>query len=586
MKHKIPIGSYIVKNWWRYLIGMTALGASVAFDIWSPLVIAAIVDDVIIGHETALLWRYLCYILIIGFGRAISQYVKEFTMDVTGAGVACDIRRNLFGHIQRLGRQYFDRNNTGELMARVNDDVNRLWDVFGFVGMLVIEATAYLIGAITVMLKVNWRLALIPIACLPFLGFIAIFLEKKLDKIYDDISEANAELNTVVQENLSGVRTVKSFAREYFEIDKFRKKNDKYAELNIREAYLMARIDPYITFIPKVMQLGVLLYGGYMVIEGQITWGILVAFISYAGNIVWPMENLGWLTNAVAAAVASTKKINKILEQEPEIADAPDALKVTPEEITGELEFSHVDFSLHGQKILSDVSFTLPQGHTLGIMGVTGSGKSTIVNLIDRFYDVESGAVLLDGMDIRKLPIKTVRNASSVVTQDVFLFSDSIRENIRLGSGDRMEEETVKEALEGACASEFVDKLGEGRDTVIGERGVGLSGGQKQRISIARALARDAKILILDDATSALDMETEYKIQQELAGRTRTSKIIIAHRISSVRNADEILVLSGGSIAERGTHEELMARKGLYYSTYEAQYGDYHNALLAMGKEA
>ena len=249
------------------------------------------------------------------------------------------------------------------------------------------------------------------------------------------------------------------------------------------------------------------------------------------------------------------------------------------------MKFENVSFEINGAKVLQDVSFNLPKGKTLGVMGITGSGKSTIVNLIGRFYDVTDGSITLDGVDIRQLPLEQVRNNASVVTQDVFLFSDTIKENVRLGARKSMEDERVKNALDLSHASEFVNKLDEGFDTVIGERGVGLSGGQKQRISIARALAKKSNILILDDSTSALDMETEYEIQKELSEHKDMSKIIIAHRISSVRNADEIIILDGGKIAERGTHEELLAAKGLYYSTYEAQYGDYRKALGVLGEE-
>ncbi len=582
-KNKNPLARYALKNWWRYIIAMTALIISVGLDVWFPLITMSIVDDVIMGGDMAILRKDLICILIVGLGRAVSQYVKEFTSDISGSRVASASRKNLFNHIQTLSRGYFDRNNTGELMARVKDDVDRLWDLFGFVGMLTIEATFYLIGVIVCMVRLNWQLSIIPLVALPLLGFMAIRLERKLDKVYDNISEQNAVLNTVVQENLSGVRTVKSFAREDYEMEKFRKNNRKYSDLNVEQATIMAKFDPDMSFIPKVMQLGVLLVGGYSVIKGNISLGLLTAFIQYANNIVWPMENLGWLTNAIAAAFASNKKINKILAEKPDIDNAAEA--VTPEQIEGNLAFNHVSFSMHEQKILDDISFSLTKGRTLGIMGMTGAGKSTIVNLIGRFYDVDEGSITIDGNDVRELTLGAVRGCTSVVTQDVFLFSDTIKENIKLGDRAHMTDDMVKNAVSTAHASEFVDKLNDGYDTVIGERGVGLSGGQKQRLSIARALVKDAQILIMDDSTSALDMETEYEIQQELAARKDMSKIIIAHRISSVRNADEIIILDHGHIAERGTHEELLAAKGLYYSTYEAQYGDYHKALEVMGKE-
>lgn len=576
--NKNPLGRYALKNWWRYLIAAVTMGTSIALDIWFPIITMSIVDDVIIKGNMEMLPKNLACILIVGLGRAFTQYVKELTCDITGSRVASDVRKNLFQHIQTLSKTYFDKNNTGELMARVKDDVDRIWDIFGFVGMLAVEAFSYTIGIIICMVNLNWKLSILPIAVLPVMGFLAIRLERILDKVYDNISEQNAALNTVVQENLSGMRAVKSFAREDYEMEKFRKNNEKYYDLNVEQAYIMAKFGPNMSFLTKLMQLLTLLIGGYLVIEGEVTLGVLTAFIQYANNIVWPMENLGWLANAVAAAFASNKKINHILAEKPEITDRENAVSL--EQPTGDLIFDHVSFDLHESKILEDISFHLESGHTLGIMGMTGAGKSTIVNLINRFYDVNAGSICLDGKDIRELTLESVRDCTSVVTQDVFLFSDTIRENIKLGRRRTMSDKTVKNALSTAHASEFVDKLGAGYDTVIGERGVGLSGGQKQRLSIARALAKNAKILILDDSTSALDMETEYEIQQELAAKKDVSKIIIAHRISSVRNADEIIVLDHGRIAERGRHEELMKKKGMYYTTYEAQYGDYRKAIL------
>lgn len=578
-----PLGRYIGMNWWRYVVSGSGMVMAVLLDAWFPLIMKSIVDDVLIGGDLTVLRENLICILIIGFGRAIAQYTKEFTADCVGVRIASSTRKNLFNHVQKLSKSYFNKNNVGELMARVKDDADRLWEMFGFVGMLTLEAFGYVVVTTVIMLRYNWKLSLIPLVCMPILGFITIRLEKKLDKVYDDISEQNATLNTVVQENLSGVRAVKSFAKESYELEKFRKNNEKYSQLNIKQAIIMAKFDPMITFIPKVMQLGVLLLGGFFVIREEMTPGVLIAFIQYVSNIVWPMECLGWLTNSAAAALASNKKINKILAVEPEICNKEDAVEIEKPE--GNLVFSNVDFTLENNEILKNISFELPKGKTLGIMGATGSGKSTIVNLIERFYDVNGGSITIDGHDIRDLTLKTVRGCSSVVTQDVFLFSDTISENIKLGERKTMTDEAVDEALKIAHASEFVDKLTNGSETVIGERGVGLSGGQKQRLSIARALAKKAPILILDDSTSALDMETEYEIQQSLAAMKDTSKIIIAHRISSVRNADEIIVLNHGEIAERGTHEELLAQKGLYYSTYEAQYGDYHKALEILGEE-
>lgn len=568
---------YVFRNWWRYVIGAICLLISTALDIWFPLITMSIVDDVIVGGNLEMLWPNLIFILICGFGRAISQYVKEFLFDMAGCRVAEGMRRDLMGHMYKLSKSFFKRNNTGELMARVKDDTGKIWDITGFAGMLIIEASCYLIGVVVCMFFLEWRLALIPLAFLPILGFFVMWLEKRLDGLYGEISEENASLTRVIEENISGVRTVKAFSAEAFEISKFDERNEKYNELNIKQAKFMAVAEPVISLIPRVMQALVLLIGGYSAITHGISYGVLVAFMQYASNIVWPIENMGWLLNILSSAIASRKKLMKIFREMPEIAQKEDAA-VLPDN-KGALEFCDVSFKIDDTEILSHVSFCLENGKTLGIMGATGTGKSTVVNLIERFYDVTSGQILIGGVDIRDLTLKSVRDYSSVVTQDIFLFSDTIKENVKLGKKSTMGDDNVRYALKKAHASEFVEKITGGYDAVIGERGIGLSGGQKQRLSIARALAKPAGVLIMDDSTSALDMETESDIQKEIASKKDMSKIIIGHRISSVKDADEIIVLDGGHIAERGTHEQLMSAKGLYYSTYEAQYGNYKEAL-------
>lgn len=572
---------YIIKNLPRYIFGGLALLASTAFDIWFPLITMSLIDDVIVGHNMQMLKIDLICILICGFGRAVAQYIKEYLCDMAGCNVAEDMRKDMMKHIQGLSKSYFDANNTGELMARVKDDTSKLWDLCGFVGMLMVEAACYLVGVIIAMVRLNYKLSLIPIAFLPVLGFMVMKIDKKLDTIYGNISEENATLNRVIEENISGVRTVKAFAAEEFEIGKFDKENNKYNELNVEEATYMAKMEPIIGFIPKLMQACMIAVGGYAAITGRITYGLLIAFMQYSSNIVWPIENMGWLLNCMSAAIASRKKIKVIFAAEPEIKekDNPQRLINT----NGCLEFNHVDFSLDGKEILKDVSFTLMSGKTLGIMGATGTGKSMMVNLIERFYDVNSGSISIDGIDIRDMKLEDVRGFSSVVTQDVFLFSDTIKQNVKLGDKEHMSDDTVKYAIRKAHAQEFVEKITGGYDAVIGERGIGLSGGQKQRLSIARAMAKQAGVLIMDDSTSALDMETESDIQKEINKKTNMSKIIIGHRISSVKDADEIIVLDEGRIAERGSHDELLALKGLYYSTYEAQYGSYHEAMKVMG---
>jgi ATP-binding cassette subfamily B protein len=421
------------------------------------------------------------------------------------------------------------------------------------------------------MFSLNPKLALIPLAFMIFCGATAIVMERKLDQVYEDISEENAALTTVAEENLAGVRTVKAFAREKYEIDKFLSHNKRYYDLNITQSKLLVKYYPRFQFVGKILLVTMPVLGGVLVIRGEMTLGALVAFLEYSRNCIWPMEMLGWLTNDLSSAIASYKKIQKIYGEKADIVDA--AEPVVLEEVKGNIVFDHVSFGMEDKAILKDISFTLPEGKTLGIMGATGSGKSSIVNLLQRFYEVSDGSIRLDGENIKNLTLHQLRSSISVVLQDVFLFSDTIEENIKMGQRKVLPMEEIRNAAERAQAKGFIEKMDEQYATVIGERGVGLSGGQKQRISIARALAKHSPILVLDDSTSALDMETEHEIQKMLVELSDTTKIIIAHRISAVRHADEIIYLQDGQIAERGTHEELLAKKGLYYETYQAQYG-------------
>lgn len=564
------LGKYMAKYWYLYLFAMVCLVLGILMDVAAPWVIERIIDDVIIGGEYTILVGLLVTLFLLGAGRGLFKYLQEFTADFIGLRISRDIRRKLFAHIEGMPVSFFEKNNTGELMARVKEDVERVWDAIGYVGLMCVEAVVHTVTVIVCMVRISPLLTLIPLCIMPVVGYIAIQLEKKLDQVYDDISEENARLNTVAQENLTGVRTVKAFSREAHEIEKFKKHNGRYYELNMALAKTMAKYDPNISFLTKTLLLLSVMIGGILVVQEQITLGQLGAFIQYANNIVWPMEILGWVANSMAAAFASNKKINRILEEQPEIVSADRAKPM--EIVKGSLTFDHVGLTLQGQPILQDISFTVEAGKTLGIMGMTGSGKTTLVNLIERFYDVTEGAIRLDGTDVRDWELKQLRDSTAVVMQDVFLFSDTVGENIRIGSRDWMEQVHVERAAMAADAHGFVSELPEGYDTVIGEKGVGLSGGQKQRISIARALAKQAPILILDDSTSALDMETEHEIQQQLKNLTGVTKLIIAHRISAVRHADEIIILQEGRIAERGTHESLLKKKGLYYATYVAQY--------------
>ncbi len=564
--------------WHLYLFTAVSLFAAVLLNAALPDLMGRIIDEVILdtssdaGARAAVLARLLITLIACGLGHAVFNYAKEYTADVIGSRIGKNMRSQLFDHIQKLGVGYFSKNNTGELMARIKDDVDKIWFILGFAGILTLECVFHTVVTLVCMVRISPLLTLIPIIVMAIVACIAVHMEKALDKSYDALSEENAELNTVAQENLAGVRTVKAFSRESFEIDKFRKHNRNYYNLNLELTKTLIKHHPYITLATRILLVAVILIGGALILTGvsKMSLGDLGAFSEYANGIIWPMECLAWLATEIASAVASNRKIARILEEEPEIVEPEQP--VVLDGVSGQIDFENVSFSLADNEILRDISFSVAPGKTLGIMGLTGSGKSTVINLLERFYDVDSGSVKVDGVDVRSMSLSQLRGSVAVVMQNVFLFSDSISENISMGSRGELTDSDMRAAADAACASEFIDQLDEGYETIIGERGVGLSGGQKQRISIARAFAKHSPILVLDDATSALDMETEYELQQALRRFSDATKIIIAHRISAVKDADEIIILDNGVIAERGTHSELMKKRGHYYTTYTAQY--------------
>ncbi len=565
---------YLKQHVAGYTFACLSMIIAVSLDLLSPQLTRHIIDDVIVGGQLGKLKYLLGGIFLVGLGRCIFQYTKEYTFDKISANIGTDMRRDLFSYIQSLSAEFFDRTGTGELMARVKDDVDRIWNALGYVSMLILEVVFHVTVILFCMYSLSWKLAILPTCCMIICGIMALAMEGKLGQIYEEISEENAKLNTVAEENLAGVRTVKAFAREKFEIKKFLSHNQRYCDLNMKQSKVFIRYSPYFSLIGKLLPLLVLLFGGYLFMQGELTLGGLGAFVEYSTNIVWPMEMLGWLSNDFSSAVGSYRKIKRIYAEKPVITD-PETPVVLPQ-VHGDIRFDHVSFhkaDMH--EILSDISFHVKAGNTIGIMGATGSGKTSIIQLLQRLYDATDGSISLDGVPIKELSLKQLRSSISMVMQDVFLFSDTIHENVVLGKKGEVSSQEVRIASQNAQASEFIDRLEEQYDTVIGERGVGLSGGQKQRISIARALAKHTPILVLDDSTSALDMETEFAIQQTLKDLKDTTKIIIAHRISAVRHADEIIVLEDGHVAERGTHDGLMAQKGLYYKTWQAQYGSW-----------
>lgn len=565
------LGSYVKKHWATYTMAIVFMLVAIVLDMFYPQVAKVIVNEVLVKRDFHRFALLLVAIVIIGVGRSFLGYFKEFTFDRNCITIGTEMRKDLFNHIQGLSLDYFDDANTGELMARVKDDIDKVFNMVGMEAMVGMEVILNVILTLYFMFSINLPLTLLPLGCMAISGVTAVLMEKKLDKVYDDISEENAELTTIAEENLAGVRTVKAFAREDYEINKFMMHNQRYYDLNMKEATTLMRFYPVFQLAGMMLPVACAVLGGIAVIRGHMDLGSLTAYIIYSRNCTWPMEELGWITNDFSSSLASLKKIRKIYKEHSTLATTENPVLV--DRIDGNVKFDHVSLKFGDKQILTDVSFELKAGKTLGIMGETGSGKSTIVNLLQRFYDPSEGEIFLDGTEIRDMDLKQVRGASAVVMQDVFLFSDSIEENIRMGRREEMTMDEIKSAAQMAQASDFIEKMDEAYDTVIGERGVGLSGGQKQRISIARAISKHAPILVLDDSTSALDMETEAEIQKTLDGITGVTRMIVAHRVSAVRNADEIIYLQDGTIAERGTHQQLLEQKGLYYRTYLAQYG-------------
>lgn len=574
------IRTYLWEHKLAFGLAILAMIISISLDMLSPKLTLSMIDDVLLGGHMDLLTPLLLAYAGVGVGRFIFQYVKEYTFDLTGSKIAAQIRRAVFCHVQSLSTEFFDRTGTGELMSRIKDDVDHIWDGLTYVGMLMIEVIIHTSIVLFCMYSLNWKLAILPTIGMAASAAIAIYMEHRLDSVYESISEENATLNTVAEENLAGVRTVKAFAREKYEIGKFLSHNQRYYELNMEQSNIFVKYHPYISLISKILPISVLLFGGVQVMQGEFTLGELSAFFAYSNNIVWPMEMLGWLTNSLSYAVASNRRIQKLYGEKPAVKDPETPVVLSS--VKGQITFEHVSFHKADQhEILHDISFTVKPGKTVGIMGTTGAGKSSLIYLLQRLYDVTDGAIYLDGVNIKELSLHQLRGAMSFVMQDVFLFSDTILENVKLGKKDTLTLSSIKEASRRAQASSFIEKMESQYDTVIGERGIGLSGGQKQRITIARALARKAPVLVLDDSTSALDMETEQCIHDTLRELKDTTKIIIGHRISAVCHADEILILENGQIVERGTHDELLAKKGHYYQTFVAQYGVPESEVIA-----
>jgi ATP-binding cassette subfamily B protein len=531
------------------------------------------VDRVIKNGETNILSTVLVSIVVITILKAILGFIREYGFDYLGTRTNIDMSKDLFDHIQSQSFSFFDGMNTGEIMSRMGEDIDNVWRTVGFGLMITIEQGTYFVLAAVMLFYINWKLALISLVTMPILAYLAVRYEKEDGETYEKISDQGAVINTTAQENIAGVRLVKAFSRERHEIMKFLGMNRQNLTLNMEQSGITAKYYPLMEFLSNLSVAFVICIGGILVIKKELTLGDLMAYSQYIWMMIWPMRMLGWLTNLIAQAKASAKKINKIFDIEPEIANNENC--IYPDKISGNVSFRNVSFKYNSEYVLKNLSFEAESGQTIAIMGTTGAGKSTITNLIGRYYDASEGEVCIDGINVKNLDLKTLRKSMAVVPQDTFLFSETIETNVGFSKGNAAHEE-IEGACKAACAHEFISELEDGYKTIIGERGVGLSGGQKQRIAIARALLRESSILVLDDSTSALDMETEFELLKNLQARkTKATTFIIAHRISAVKNADLILFVDKGRIAERGTHEELLKQRGMYYQVYCQQFRDF-----------
>ncbi|GKU23381.1 ABC transporter ATP-binding protein [Clostridium folliculivorans] len=567
------IWSYLKRYKLKYFIALFMVLIASALNMINPFLSGKIVDKVIGGGDKKILISILLMMIGVSVMKAIDRYIFQMIFEFVSQDVIFQIREDLYKKLLKMDFEYYNNTRTGDLMARMTGDTDAIRHFVAWVVYNVFENLTLFIFAVVMMFTVNVKLTIALILITPIIGFLATKMTKEVGPTFYAIRESFSKLNSVVQENISGNRVVKAFAKEKYEIEKFSEANEDYKFKNLKSAKVWEKYLPVLDSLAGVLSVIMMLIGGIMVVNGTMTMGDLVVFNGFIWALNNPMRMAGWLINDFERYVASTYKIRDLLNAEVKIKSQKE--KQTVDGIRGDIKFENVSFSYENEEILNDISFEINAGQTIGILGPTGAGKSTLVNLICRFYDVTKGKIEIDGVDIRKLDIIKLRDRIAVAMQDIFLFSDTIEGNIAYGRPEATFEQ-VQRVANVAGAHEFIVNMPEGYDTIIGERGVGLSGGQKQRIALARALLKNPSILILDDTTSSVDMETELKIHKELRSiyKNRTN-FIIAHRISSVKSADLILVLDDGKVIERGTHEELLKKRGYYYSVYANQFGDF-----------
>ena len=555
----------------RHIIALCICVFSCILLLVNPALSQRLIDEVIVAQNPEPLLAILAVMLAAKLGREGMRYLMVILLETDSQNVIFNLRRRLFEKMQYNDMRFFDSHRTGDLMTRMSADLDWCRHFLSYIDYRIIDAVCTFLFATVYLTIVNWKLTLLLIAITPVLLIITKLFSKHVRPRFVFMREKLSEMNTAAQENIAGNRVVKAFAREEYEKERFEQRNHAFMDSHLRINKLWLTFFPMIELLVNAIQLVTVFVGGLFIIYGELTPGQLAIFTGLSWAVSNPMRELGNLINDLQRFSTSAAKVMELHYGKPEIVDAPDA--VEHGRMKGQIEFDHVSFKIDSKPILEDVSFSVQPGQTVAVMGPTGGGKTTLIHLLARFYDVTEGEIRVDGCDVKQWKLKQLRGGIGTATQDVFLFSDTVEGNVAFGNQDLTLDE-VKDFARRADAAEFVEKLPEGYDTIIGERGVGLSGGQRQRIALARAMAIRPSILVMDDTTSAVDSETEQYIQEQLRNLPfECTKFIIAQRISSMRDADLILVLQDGRITESGTHKELLEKRGYYWQTYCLQYG-------------
>lgn len=537
-----------------------------------PLAVNQFVDKLLPGKDWGLILLACVALLAVYVLNTALNFIVTYWGHMLGINIETDMRKKLFDHIQKLSFRFFDNNKTGHLLARITNDLNDIGELAHHGPEDIFIAIMTLAGAFTLMFYINWELALLTFLIIPFMAWIAIFFSRKMTSAYRRLFGDVANFNARVEDNVGGIRVVQAFANEEHEKQLFAVNNEQYRQTKLLAYKIMAKSMSVTYMLMRLVSMFVMICGTWFVIRGELTYGEFVGFLLLSNVFFRPIEKINAVIESYPKGIAGFKRYVEVIDTEPDIADAPDAVEVKG--LRGDIRFNAVTFGYDESKqILRGIDLSIRAGETVAFVGPSGAGKTTICSLLPRFYEVNAGSITIDGTDIRKMTLASLRRQIGIVQQDVFLFSGTIRENIAYGKLDASLEE-IWEAARRAQMEDFIRSLPEGMETVIGERGVKLSGGQKQRLSIARMFLKNPPILILDEATSALDTETETAIQQSLQelseGRTT---LVIAHRLATIKNADRIVVVTAQGVAEQGRHQELVAAGGIYSRLHQAQFG-------------